>query len=508
MPVKYTIEEVRNIFIDHNLNPLFTTYKNCKEKLLCTTNDIYQYKILLNLDFLINNGFKINNSALFSHTNLYYIENFQKWLDSNDRNIEIIGSEKRENYYVYKFKCKIDGNEWEASINSIMHGKGCKECNLKKIQNNGAHKLNIESVKKEVMNCGYIPLFDSYISTTTPLLLSVPEGYLIELSLSNVLKNKDKSNYIFNVYNKYFIYNINLWLSNNDKKFTLKSKRINSLYDDVIWEYSNAGKTNAWKQSVISILLFGKTLKYIPKSKSDFLYHIKKIKHLNYIPLFNEYTFKLNKKMLFFTPEGYIVSSNINNVSKVNNAVIFGKANSKWTIFNIKKWLMLNNIQLELLSNVFISSNKKLIFKCKKDNAIFKMSWNAMQCGNRCPKCSKSKGESKIEKWLIENIDYIPQKTFEGLIGLGNGKLSYDFYLPKHDLFIEYQGEQHDRPVDFSGRGEKYAKEQFKIQQEHDKRKREYAKQNNIELLEIWYWDYDNIEEILRNKLKQEKEVL
>lgn len=40
-----------------------------------------------------------------------------------------------------------------------------------------------------------------------------------------------------------------------------------------------------------------------------------------------------------------------------------------------------------------------------------------------------------------------------------------------------------------------------KKQQEHDRRKREYAKSHNIELLEIWYWDFDNIEEILDKRL-------
>ena len=33
------------------------------------------------------------------------------------------------------------------------------------------------------------------------------------------------------------------------------------------------------------------------------------------------------------------------------------------------------------------------------------------------------------------------------------------------------------------------------------KEKREYAKNHNIKLLEIWYWDYDNIEEILNKEL-------
>lgn len=34
--------------------------------------------------------------------------------------------------------------------------------------------------------------------------------------------------------------------------------------------------------------------------------------------------------------------------------------------------------------------------------------------------------------------------------------------------------------------------------------KRQYAKAHNIKLLEIWYWDFDNIEEILNKNIKGE----
>lgn len=44
-------------------------------------------------------------------------------------------------------------------------------------------------------------------------------------------------------------------------------------------------------------------------------------------------------------------------------------------------------------------------------------------------------------------------------------------------------------------------KKDFERQLEHDKRKREYAKQHNIKLLEIWYYDIDNIENILVKEL-------
>ncbi len=40
-------------------------------------------------------------------------------------------------------------------------------------------------------------------------------------------------------------------------------------------------------------------------------------------------------------------------------------------------------------------------------------------------------------------------------------------------------------------------------QQEHDRRKKQYAKNHGIKLLEIWYWDFDNIE----NKLKKHFDI-
>jgi len=137
----------------------------------------------------------------------------------------------------------------------------------------------------------------------------------------------------------------------------------------------------------------------------------------------------------------------------------------------------------------------------------------------RCPYCQYSKGEKRIEEILFQKdfikitqedynklnikdklnyLYFIPQKEFNELVGLKNGNLSYDFYLPNYNLLIEFQGQFHDND---NGNGTKYMELKFARQQEHDKRKREYAKQNDIDLLEIWYWDFDNIKEILINKL-------
>ena len=132
--------------------------------------------------------------------------------------------------------------------------------------------------------------------------------------------------------------------------------------------------------------------------------------------------------------------------------------------------------------------------------------WNArpnnLLRGTGCPYCKRSKGERQIEIYLSKNnLYYNSQQVFYDLVGTGGGYLSYDFYLPQYNLLIEYQGSFHDGTADLQ------TSEQFEIQQEHDRRKREYAKSHGIKLLEIWYWDFDNIENILEQTLNEFKEV-
>ena len=147
-------------------------------------------------------------------------------------------------------------------------------------------------------------------------------------------------------------------------------------------------------------------------------------------------------------------------------------------------------------------SNDKYKFICQECGEEFETSPNTSVLKNRsvkCKNCNSSKGEQRIKEWLIDNnIKFEQQKTFKYLIGAGNGLLSYDFYLPQYNLLIEYQGKQHEKFVERFHKSE----EDFIIQKEHDRRKKKYTKDNNIELLEIWYYDYENIEKVLDNIIK------
>ena len=150
-----------------------------------------------------------------------------------------------------------------------------------------------------------------------------------------------------------------------------------------------------------------------------------------------------------------------------------------------------NSPTLNILTGYTISSDR-LKVECK----LCKYTWTPLAShvmnGLSCPNCcEKSKGELKIKHYLEKTgIVFKSQFKFEALKGINGGSLSYDFYLPEHNTLIEFQGEQHEKPIKYFG-----GEEHFKIQQEHDKRKRNYANLHNINLLEIWY--YEDVEEKL-----------
>ena len=60
---------------------------------------------------------------------------------------------------------------------------------------------------------------------------------------------------------------------------------------------------------------------------------------------------------------------------------------------------------------------------------------------------------------------------------------------------IEYDGIQHFEPIERFG-----GKEEFSRTKIRDNIKTQYCKDNNIKLIRIPYWDFDNIEMILKKQ--------
>lgn len=145
----------------------------------------------------------------------------------------------------------------------------------------------------------------------------------------------------------------------------------------------------------------------------------------------------------------------------------------------------------------YISAHKKVKIICKK-HGDFCQKPTAHLLGKGCSSCNESKAENLINNFLIgNNIDFIRQKTFTGC--KRKSLLFFDFYLPKLNTCIEYDGEFHYLPI--------FGKKLLSETQNRDNIKNEYCESNNIELVRIKYIDFNNIEKILENIVKKSKNV-
>lgn len=144
----------------------------------------------------------------------------------------------------------------------------------------------------------------------------------------------------------------------------------------------------------------------------------------------------------------------------------------------------------------YVDYNTKIAFRCKKCDNVWLAQPNNIFSGTGCPRCKSSKGEKEISRVLDElHINYGTQFKFQDC--KDEHSLPFDFYIPDKNICIEYDGKQHFEPCTFGGITKERAAENFELAKEHDKIKDEYCQANNITLIRIPYWEYENIEQIL-----------
>lgn len=136
----------------------------------------------------------------------------------------------------------------------------------------------------------------------------------------------------------------------------------------------------------------------------------------------------------------------------------------------------------------YFNRHTKVIVICREHGA-FEIGAGEHLSGCGCPLCKESMGEKRIRLYLEKRGFMFTRQypiTFKG----NNYKL--DFFIPSRNLIIEYNGEQHYKPVEMFGGAKAFHK-----QQQRDKNVRDYCKDNNIYLLEISYLQYPIIEQTL-----------
>lgn len=175
-----------------------------------------------------------------------------------------------------------------------------------------------------------------------------------------------------------------------------------------------------------------------------------------------------------------------------------------WNKDTMTEYLNENYVGYKLLDIQEASADGclKVFIKCPNDNHNpYWAYWTNIISGYTCSLCyledSMSHGEHMAESILkMHNINFNPQKRFDDC--RDKHTLPFDFYLPDYNLIIEIMGEQHEHPVDYFGGEEAFEKCIY-----HDKMKRDYLKANNIHCLDIWYYDFDKMEELILNKIQE-----
>lgn len=294
-----------------------------------------------------------------------------------------------------------------------------------------------KQIKKIVINLGY-KFIKSYRKNTDIMVHVVDtNGYKYSPAIKN-LKNPNQGMAFVHKLNPYSLYNISLWLKINNKTFRLLRKNI-----------------------------YKKAYGYL-----NF--------HCN---VCNE-NFKL-KWANVFQGRGCTYCS---------GRTIGKKNNLKYLYPELcKEWSKNNPVSPKVINP---NSSEKFEWKCRNCNGIWNTSPFIRTHGSGCPICKQSKGEKRIEKFLIDNkLRFFRQKRLMGC--MDKHHLIFDFYLPDYNMCIEYNGIQHYESVKWftAGQGLSGVKRRDKI-------KRNFCEKNGISLLIIKYTDFKKINDILKSKIE------
>ena len=205
------------------------------------------------------------------------------------------------------------------------------------------------------------------------------------------------------------------------------------------------------------------------------------------------------EKVLCEDNKGYRGYISCSNIEKGRHFSIFSLSfNKDNLIYNLNKFS--ENYKTGVLIIDFIEKSRTcdtiLLCKCLCGEQFeSSLSDFTTQHHWRCTKCSKIQSRLEI---LTENElkkytkDYKKQKRFDDCRSIEtNYPLPFDFYLPKLNVCIEIDGEQHFKPSKFSNISDEQALLDLEKRQFNDKQKDQYCLKNNTKLVRISYKSFD-----------------
>jgi len=225
--------------------------------------------------------------------------------------------------------------------------------------------------------------------------------------------------------------------------------------------------------------------------KDDYNSFISKVKKLNnkYDYSLVEYVDSQTKVKIICSEHGVFEQTPNNHITKKQGCPICGGSKKLTTDIFIQRAKKIHNNKYDYSKSLYMGMEVKIDIICSK-HGIFKQVPKHHLNNHGCPICNESKGEKAVAKYLDDNnIKYIRQKRFNDC--RNKHPLSFDFYVPKNNILIEYDGIQHFEINEHFG-----GKKGLEHIQKNDGIKNKYCKNNNIKLIRIKY------NENIKNKLE------
>ena len=351
-----------------------------------------------------------------------------------------------------------------------------------------AKKQNYEYIKEYIENLGYELLSKEYINNQKPLRLRCQHNHEFEISFNHFQQSKiEKCPYCIGTkftyeYVKDYIESFNyillsdIYLNANENIEVMCDK--GHIYNTTFSRFKCQNQRCPYCKG---------TIKYTYEEVKNY------IESFGYKLLSTEYN-NARERLLVKCECGneYFVSF----TKFKTGSRCYECRKVKWSKEKIIEYIT-NHTDFEFIE--FIEYKKgisTLKLKCEHGHEFISNFNRVKYKGCGCPECKTSKGEQRIEEILIKyNLEYKKQHRFQDC--RFKYPLPFDFYLPKQNCCIEYDGEQHYVAIDHFGGYEKLLETK-----RNDEIKNQYCKDNNINLIRIPYLEFDNIENILINKLK------
>lgn len=379
-------------------------------------------------------------------------EEFEKEVSLASPNIKVIGKYININTKI-QFKCLIHDFEFDAFPQNVLRGHGCRKCGNEK-QSKKQTKSHDKFIKDIIKINPNIEVIGQYVNMDT----KVQVQCLID-------------GYIWNADPRKLYRGVQCAVCSN-RKVIEGINDINTTRPDLVQYFKNKNEATHYtsgSEKIIDVICpecgYEDTIKIENLSRFGFSCN-------------GCYEKKYGRKRV---PYGY------------------------WNKNTMQQYLNENRSGYKLLDiktqSDDGSSILKVFVKCPNEkHPPYWAYWQNITSGYMCFLCyiesSMSKGERAAEQVFKKyNYTYETQKRFDDC--RDKYTLPFDFYLSDYNLIIEIMGEQHEHPIDYFG-----GKEAFKKCIIHDKIKRDYLKSHNIDILDIWYYEFDKMEELITNKIK------